>query len=403
MSDAYGGGYVEAYALPQILGWNLDSTDEIGRKMRSKSEDIEDEIIAAGKSIDSSYEYWNSPAAETARDRAAENRSDGVRTAMVMESVSTVVDQYASNIRSQIAYIRDKVAEVEESEYQLFVEPDGGVRSRRSNVDWIAEWGVLGPARLAAKEAEEFFLENEIRKTLTRIQELDKEGAEQVARCLEGLSDAVKIGVTAVSTDPTLNEVLFKYQTAPSEAGASLWPSGEVLNAIRLVSPSYQPTLMTPEEVKMMMLLFHEHGPAGLVDLNRMKGAAESAAHEQFPESTADGHGDAFRHTYWNALMTKEFGGDWTADFATAHEGTGANSPHREAMDLYNNELGRRLALEHPDATPQEMQQIVLDAINGGEAIVMDGFGHIGWSDDVPVGVSQPPSSIDVPLPSGGN
>ncbi|MEV0945035.1 hypothetical protein [Rhodococcus sp. NPDC049939] len=402
MTDAYGGGYVDAYSLPQILGWNLDGAEEIGRKFRSKSEGIEDVITGAGKSIDRSYEYWNSPAAETARDRAADNRSDGVRTAVVMESVSAVADRYASNMRSEIAYIKDKLSEVEESEYQLFVEPDGGVHSRRSNADWIAEWGVLAAPKLAAKEAEEFFLQNEIRKALTRIQELDKEGAEQVARCLEGLSDAVKVGVTAVSTDPSLNEVLFEYQTAPSGAGASLWPSGEVLNAIRLVSPSYQPTLMTPEEVKMMMLLFHEHGPVGLVDLNRMKGAAESAAQEQFPESTADGHGDAFRHTYWNALMTREFGSDWTADFATAHEGTGANPPHREAMDLYNNELGRRLALEHPDATPEEMQQIVLDAITGGEAIVMDGFGHIGWSDQVPVGASQPPSSIDVPLPSGG-
>lgn len=28
--------------------------------------------------------------------------------------------------------------------------------------------------------------------------------------------------------------------------------------------------------------------------------------------SLDDGHGDAFRHIYWNARMTQEFGPEWT-------------------------------------------------------------------------------------------
>ncbi|NLE78355.1 MAG: hypothetical protein GX610_02050 [Rhodococcus sp.] len=320
----------------------------------------------------------------------------------MLESVSKVVDQCGSSIRSTIANIRDKVAEAEESDYDLFVNPDGAVQSRRSNAEWIDEWGLLWVPKLAAKEAEEFSLQCEIQGSLTKVMELDKLGAEQVARCLEELSDNVKRGVTAVPTDPALAEILRKYQTDPSEDGATLWPSGELLNAIRMINPGFEPTLMTPEEASKMVELVATNGPQALLDLNDMKAEAESAAIEQFPDSTGDGHGDAFRHTYWNALMAQKYGAEWTGDFATAHEGTGANSPHREAMDLHNNELGRKLAQQHPDATPEEMQQYVRDAIDNGDAIVIGDDSQINWSDNVVPGSTKNPLPIDIPLPGSG-
>lgn len=33
-----------------------------------------------------------------------------------------------------------------------------------------------------------------------------------------------------------------------------------------------------------------------------------------------DGHRDAFRHAYWNSLLVRNFGKEWTNQFTTAHE-----------------------------------------------------------------------------------
>lgn len=48
---------------------------------------------------------------------------------------------------------------------------------------------------------------------------------------------------------------------------------------------------------------------------------------------------DAFRHAYWNALMTYNIDVDFAEDIATAHE---YNAPQpSKTMDLFNNQVGR--------------------------------------------------------------
>lgn len=37
-------------------------------------------------------------------------------------------------------------------------------------------------------------------------------------------------------------------------------------------------------------------------------------------------------------------------------------------MDLYNNELGRRIATENPEASPEELARLVYEAVEDGEA-----------------------------------
>lgn len=96
-----------------------------------------------------------------------------------------------------------------------------------------------------------------------------------------------------------------------------------------------------------------------------------------------DGHTDAFRHAYWNATLTAEFGAEWTAQFTTAHEGLPGNGAVREAMDLYNNEVGRRIATENPGASREELADKVLEALNDGELVVVDRSGHLAASDTV--------------------
>ena len=112
-----------------------------------------------------------------------------------------------------------------------------------------------------------------------------------------------------------------------------------------------------------------------------------------------DGHTDAYRHAAWNAEMTRAFGEDWTAAYATAHEMLPGNPAAREAMDLYNNEQGRRIAAENPDASPAELRELVAQAMADGELVVLDRDGQLAWSDAVAYG-EHGNADPDVTLPA---
>lgn len=130
-----------------------------------------------------------------------------------------------------------------------------------------------------------------------------------------------------------------------------------------------------------------------LLKLKKMQDIADQAfaeAKRQYPgDSSAaanDGHQDAFRHAYWNALMTKEFGEDFTRRLTTAHEGVSGNPADREAMDLYNNEVGRGIAGGHPDASASELADLVRKGIDHGDMVVIDKAGDLAYSDEVNYG-----------------
>ena len=96
-----------------------------------------------------------------------------------------------------------------------------------------------------------------------------------------------------------------------------------------------------------------------------------------------DGHSDAFRHAYWNALMTKTFGPVFTQAYGAAHEGVPNNPQVSEAMDLFNNEVGRTIAEDHPDASEQQLAVLVRDALRRGKLVVVGQDGRLAWSDKV--------------------
>jgi hypothetical protein len=167
---------------------------------------------------------------------------------------------------------------------------------------------------------------------------------------------------------------------------------------------------ITITEGKLLDNLTRDRGIAGL---QRFKGIAADAfatADKRVPPSTAipaaveakiktlppeqqeiarkswprnDGHNDAFRHAYWNARLTAAFGESWAKQFTTAHEGSNPGSSTREAMDLYNNEVGRRIALENPGATPAQLADKVKEALDNGRLVVIDKSGHLAWSNMV--------------------
>ncbi|MGV9263428.1 DUF6973 domain-containing protein [Kitasatospora sp. NPDC003701] len=97
-----------------------------------------------------------------------------------------------------------------------------------------------------------------------------------------------------------------------------------------------------------------------------------------------DSHRDAFRHAYWNALMTKRFGEGWARRYANAHEQLPGNPGDRESMDLYNNEVGRRIAAANPHASDEELARLVEEAVRRGDMVVIKPEGGaLAYSDQV--------------------
>ncbi|MEA5125419.1 XVIPCD domain-containing protein [Xanthomonas floridensis] len=169
-----------------------------------------------------------------------------------------------------------------------------------------------------------------------------------------------------------------------------------------MVNIPFTPSIeVTRTEGKLMDEMTWSRGLQGLLELKETHDLAfrESKRHvpdqpvpEGIPKEQAeewqlnDGHRDAFRHTYWNALLAKEFGNEWAQAFATAHEGRPGNPANREAMDLYNNQVGRGIAAAHPGASKEQLAQLVGEAMKEGKLILMDHQGKLAWSDQVKVG-----------------
>ena len=80
---------------------------------------------------------------------------------------------------------------------------------------------------------------------------------------------------------------------------------------------------------------------------------------------------NAYRHAMWNAVMTDKIGEEKAKKFADAHEQFPNNPVEHMEMDLHNNELGRRIAIEYAGQGYDVFSQKIQEAINNGEAKVI--------------------------------
>jgi hypothetical protein len=158
--------------------------------------------------------------------------------------------------------------------------------------------------------------------------------------------------------------------------------------------------MLTVTEGELLDELSWGRGLVGLDDFRSIARDAFARSEKEYPAPSSvpswvpaarnkewignDGHRDAFRHCYWNARLTKEFGIKWTQQFTTAHEATPGNTAaSREAMDLYNNEVGRKIATDNPKASVDELGKLVRKAADEGKLIVVDRAGKLAWSNAV--------------------
>ncbi|MGY4101397.1 DUF6973 domain-containing protein [Nocardia sp. R16R-3T] len=401
----------EPLTISQVLAWNLNPADNLAVALSRAAEEIEAEVEAAAGALAGSYAYFNSESGESARQRAQDDHKDALTTVDIYQELSGVIASTTAVFEGMILLIRAAIKEIEDSEWDLFYKDDGTVMSRKSNWEWMKKYWWSPGTAIVHKELEEARLAGGLRAALNRIQEADLIAEGTIQGLLEKVPNSARQALIAVPTDTELAKILTNYQTDATKETV-VWPSGWLLDTVRSWDPTFKAGAMPREEATALENLIARKGLLGLKEFYDIKTEAEQAATGQFSgfnleEHTnvlADGHGDAFRHAYWNARMTQDFGEEWTQTYTTAHEKTGGNPPAREAMDLYNNQLGRSIALDNPDASPDQLQAKISEAIQNGQAVVLktpDGQSQpqITWSNRVAVADTNIQSGVGLPLP----
>lgn len=195
---------------------------------------------------------------------------------------------------------------------------------------------------------------------------------------------------------PDLNTVRTQYQV-PDDQVITYRP--RLYGAVDI--PFTDGRQMTRTEGELLDRLTRDRGLMGLSDFRDIARDAFAQGEARFPNNPVpanipadragewqgnDGHRDAFRHAYWSARLAQEYGADWARAFTTAHEGLPGNFANREAMDLYNNSIGIQIGAANRNATPEQLANLVQQAVTRGETVVMNSGGNLEWSDRVPVG-----------------
>ena len=100
---------------------------------------------------------------------------------------------------------------------------------------------------------------------------------------------------------------------------------------------------------------------------------ARGSSQAEFHDGNVGGRIDCFRHTYWNASMTRSVGADYAKQWADAHEnGYPANraTPKDRLlsdMDFFNNDVGRKIGKAHEKDSDEATKRAVRDAIANGD------------------------------------
>lgn len=112
--------------------------------------------------------------------------------------------------------------------------------------------------------------------------------------------------------------------------------------------------------------------PSAGLQVKECKTRANAATVSYFGYSGSGENSDAFRHAYWNALMSIELNKTLAKQFADAHEqlsstymntvlACGYNGQRHTNMDLHNNQLGRDCV--HASSTPTTAMNNIIQAI----------------------------------------
>ncbi|MEV0465615.1 hypothetical protein AB0I30_10800 [Nocardia tengchongensis] len=390
--------------ISMVLAWDLGQPIKIAELVSLSAKKLKQGLADSDDQVQKSEPWFGEQAGLTARTRSKGYRTDGETTAGVYVAISKAIEDGCASIGKKIDAVRDLISEVESSDYDLFYDDDGSVKSRESNWETAAPpWGIVS---LYLKTGEINKLDLRLKTALWEVAQEDERVAERVSECIEKLADSVKTEIAGSPTDQGLLDILRKYQTPDSTKPGVMWPNATQLEYVRkYYDPTFQPRFVTAEEAAVL----NELSLGEQVKFLKIQMAAKDFGQNnkytaEYPNAEQDGKGDAARHMYWNARMTQEFGADWTERYTTAHEKTGGNVAAREAMDLYNNHLGRDIG-QNKNTDDATLRAQVLDTIDNGKAVVIvagpDGKSpQLAWSRDTPTDKTIVGPGVGIPLPA---
>lgn len=95
---------------------------------------------------------------------------------------------------------------------------------------------------------------------------------------------------------------------------------------------------------------------------------SENVAMDNFTDGQYDGRQDAFRHSYWNAVMTAEIDETWATQFANAHEAGEPNNLPTQ-MDYHNNQVGRNIGRSYRVGQRAYIEAAIRSAVLQGRTV----------------------------------
>ncbi|PKM42883.1 MAG: hypothetical protein CVV03_09215 [Firmicutes bacterium HGW-Firmicutes-8] len=126
----------------------------------------------------------------------------------------------------------------------------------------------------------------------------------------------------------------------------------------------YWPIDLNPEEEK----IYDSDPWKGIQTLLLGQCALDEANRRYSSDQLYNGNGDAFRHALWSGLMTRDCGVNWAKKVGDAHENGAKNNPELEKkMDLHNNEVGRKIAIDNRNSPFDELANLVQQSVEGGK------------------------------------
>lgn len=390
--------------ISMVLAWDLGEPIKIAELVDMSAKKLKQQLEDADDQVQKAEQWFGAQAGLSARTMSKGYRTDGETTAGVYVAMAKAMQDGVGTIGKKIDDVRSLISDVENSDYDLFYEDDGSVKSRESNWETAAPpWGIVS---LYLKQGEINRLDLRLKKALWEVAQEDERVAERVSECIEKLADSVKKEMAGNYTDQGLLDILMKYQTPDSTKDGIMWPNATQLEYVRkYYDPTFQPRFVTADEAAVLNeLSLAEQVKFLNIQVDAANFGKNNKYTDLYPNAEQDGKGDAARHIYWNARMTQEFGTDWTTRYTTSHEKTGGNVAAREAMDLYNNSLGRAIG-QDTGADDATIRARVLNEIDNGKAVVIVGTGadgkfpQLAWSKDTPTDQTIVGPGVGIPLP----
>jgi hypothetical protein len=369
-----------------VRRWQAEPLDAAERELKGRSDTLlglADELARSGAPL-GFFGGWTGRAAEAAGVRLDQVRDRMEHTIAAVNAARTALITAADGV----TMLRHLVTEAEglAQAHAFHLDDQGQVVDQGpppappDQMDAVA----AERARIRAE------LLDRVREITAEAEDIDNELADVLGKVLHGgindggattLAAAAQAGAAQGSLH---DQLLAKYQVSVDPDGMVDYPNG----AMGWLAEQFglEPQNVTASEARHL----DDIGVAGVADAYGIYKTAlhdaESVFGENGKQGLTDGHADAFRHAYWNAMLANRFGQDWTSGYTTAHERVDSNAATAEAMDLHNNEVGRRIAAEHPDAGPDELKRYVREAVERGEMVVVNTEGRLVPSDEVDIG-----------------